>query len=265
MVHTLNSTENSPPGFSFLGFDVVQRKKWVRMRAAFTKRNSNQQFITLITPSQEGVKKHRLKLRDIIRKHRGVSQTRLIQKLNPIIRGFALSKRSQISSRIFQDLDKYVFEHLWKWAKRRHPKMSRYELKAKYWHTVENRNWVFGIKTEEEITLKLQYHSKIPIQRHAMVKGTASPFDGNLIYWANRTGKSTLLPPYKAKLIKEQKGKCGICGKLFLPEDTIERDHIVPKAFGGLNRRNNVHVVHKHCHREKTNAEMTIIRQKRKL
>ena len=113
--------------------------------------------------------------------------------------------------------------------------------------------------------LQLQYHSKIPIIRHAKVKGTASPFDGNLTYWARRTGKSPLIPPIKARLVKEQKGRCGICGKFFRPDDIIERDHIIPKAFGGLNRRDNVHVVHNYCHREKTNAELLAIRRKRKL
>ena len=265
IIHTLNATENSPPGFTFLGFDVIQRAKWVRMREAFTKRPSTQTFITLITPSKEGIKQHKLKLREIIRRHRGASQERLIHKLNPVIRGYALSKRSQIASRSFQDLDKYVFEHLWKWAKRRHPKMSKYKLKDKYWHTVEKRNWVFGVKTDDEVTLQLQYHSKIPIRRHAKGKGNASPFNGNLTYWAQRTGKSPLILPIKARLIKEQKGRCGICGKLFLPEDTIERDHIVPKALGGENRRDNVHVVHNYCHREKTNAELAEIRRKRKL
>ena len=264
--HTFLKSEYGSSGFSFLGFDIIQQKKWVRMRAATTKRNTKQPFITLITPSKEGIKRHKKKLRDIIRSYRGASQERLIQKLNPIIRGYALSKRTQISSRIFQELDKYVFEHLWKWAKRRHPKMSRYKLKEKYWHTVEKRNWVFGIKDKEgdKLSLQLQYHSKIPIQRHAMVKGKASPFDGNILYWSRRTGKSPLIPPIKARLIKEQKGRCGICGKYFLPDDTIERDHIVPKALGGKNRRHNVHVVHNYCHRQKTNADMKIIRRKRR-
>lgn len=264
IVHTLNSTDESPPGFTFLGFHVIQRSIWVRMRAATTKRTSKQKFITLITPSKEGVKKHKLKIREIIRQHRGVNQERLIQKLNPVIRGFALSKRSQIASRIFQDLDKYVYEHLWKWAKRRHHKMPKLKLKAKYWHTVDKRNWVFGVKSREEMILQLQYHSKIPIQRHAMVEGKSSPFDGNLTYWAKRTGRSPLIPPIKARLIKEQSGKCGICEKVFLPDDMIERDHIIPKVLGGLNRRKNVHAVHKHCHREKTNAEMALYRRKRK-
>lgn len=263
IVHTLTYfEEHENPGFTFLGFDIIQKQKWVRMRAAFTKVVSEQKFITLITPSKEGLNNHKKKLRKIIRSYRGASQERLIQKLNPIIRGYALSKRTQISSRTFQALDQYTFIHLWKWALRRHPKMSKYQLKAKYWHQVGNRNWVFGIKEDNEVCLQLQYHSKIPIIRHAMVKGKASPFDGNLIYWAKRTGKNPLIPPIKARLIKEQKGLCGICGKPFLPKDVVERDHIVPKALGGLNRRNNVHAVHSYCHRQKTNKEMLQIRRK---
>lgn len=261
--HTFMMSEYGPPGFTFLGFDIIQQKKWVRMRNATTKQNSKQDFITLITPSQEGIQRHKRKLRDIIRSYRGSSQEQLIQKLNPIIRGYALSKRTQISSRTFQELDKYVFEHLWKWAERRHPKMPRYQLKDKYWHTVGKRNWVFGIQGKQEseqLSVQLQYHSKIPIERHAKVKGDASPFNGDIIYWSKRTGKNPLMPPIKAQLIKEQNGRCGICGNYFLPDDTLERDHILPKALGGENRRHNVHVVHDYCHRQKTKTDMQMIR-----
>jgi RNA-directed DNA polymerase len=170
----------------------------------------------------------------------------------------------RISARIFQDIDAYVYLHLWKWARKRHPKMSKVQLKEKYWHTVEKRNWVFGIKRDGEVKIQLQSHSKIPIKRHAKVNGRASPFDGNLIYWATRTGKSALLPPIKARLIKEQKGRGGICGEYFLPDDIIERDHIVPKALGGKNRRDNVHAVHRYCHLTKTGADLSEIRRHRK-
>lgn len=265
--HTFKPTDNENPGFSFLGFDVIQKEKWRRIRAATTKRVTKQTFITLIRPSKEGIKCHKKKLRDIIRSYRGASQERLIYKLNPIIRGYALSKRTQISSRIFQELDKYTYEHLWKWARRRHPKMSRFKLKAKYWHSIGKRNWVFGIKSkdnDEELSLQLQYHQKIQIQRHTMVKGTSSPFDGNLIYWANRTGKNPLIHTIKARLIQEQKGKRELCEKNFFPEDIIERDHIVSKALGGLNRRDKVHAVHNYCHSQKTKTDMTTIYRKRR-
>ena len=264
MVHTFHSTDQSPPGFTFLGFDIIQRKKRVRQRAAFSKVKSKQTFITLITPSKEEIQRHKYKIREIIRRYRGADQTRLIQKLNPIIRGWALSKRSQVASRIFQDLDRYLFLHLWKWARRRHPKMSKFKLKDKYWHTSGNQNWVFGIQKDGEVILKLQLHSKVKIQRHYKVKRTASPFDGNLVYWATRTGRNPLIPPIKARLIREQKGRCQICGNLFLPDDIIERDHVVPKALGGLNRRKNVQAVPRYCHLKKTKAEMLEIRRHRK-
>lgn len=229
LVHTLKSYDGKLPGFTFLGFDIIQKKKRVRQRATFTKRPSKQTFITLITPSKEGVKRHKRKLKECIQSSRGISQERLIQKLNPIIRGWALSKRTQISSKMFQALDRYVYIHLWKWALKRHPKMSKYKLKEKYWHTVESRNWVFGIKKDDVVSIELQLHSKISIKRFAKVKGKVSPFDGNIIYW----GKNSLIPEIKAKLIREQKGRGGICKKVFLPEDRIERDHIIPKALGG--------------------------------
>jgi RNA-directed DNA polymerase len=70
------------------------------------------------------------------------------------------------------------------------------KLKEMYWHTVGKRNWVFGVKKDGELVkVQLQLHSKIPIKQHIKVKKNASPFDGNLIYWANRTGTSILIPP----------------------------------------------------------------------
>lgn len=182
LVHTLERIEELPPGFTFLGFDIVQKPIRKRQRKATKKKQTKQSFITLITPSKEGVSKHKAKIREVIRRYKGASQERLIQVLNPIIRGWALSKRSQIASKTFQSLDTYLWVHLWKWARKRHPKMSKIKLKDKYWHKVGNRNWVFGIKRNEKVVTSLQLHSKIPIKRHRTVKGNVSPFDGNLIY-----------------------------------------------------------------------------------
>jgi len=264
IVHTFEATEDNPPGFTYLGFDIVQKPKRARQRAVYRKNKSKQNFFTLIRPSKEGIKRHKGKLRETIRRLRGVKQERLIQRLNPIIRGWALSKRTQISSKIFQALDAYLFLHLWKWARKRHPKMSKIKLKEKYWHKVGNENWVFGVKSKDEVKIRLQLHSKIPIKRYAKVKGKASPFDGNLIYWAKRTGNSPLVPSIKARLIKEQHGRCGLCGNIFLPDDIIECDHIVPKSLGGKNRRENVHAVYHYCDLNKTKMEMPQIRRKLK-
>jgi RNA-directed DNA polymerase len=205
IIHTREPYEEHPAGFTYLGFDIVQKQKRNRQRMvkAFNHVKTDQLFITLITPSKEGVKKHKAKIRETIHKYKGASQERLIQVMNPIIRGWANSKRSQASSKTFQALDTYVWFHLWKWARKRHPKMPKMKLKQKYWHIIGKNKWIFGVKKKDETVVRIQLHSKIPIKRHAKVKGTASPFDGNLIYWAKRTGKNFLIPNYKARLIQE--------------------------------------------------------------
>lgn len=264
MVHTREVFKGTSPGFSYLGFDIIQRQKRFKQRKVFTKKVTGQTFVTLITPSKEGIIKHKKKIREIIRRYRGTSQEKLIQVLNPIIRGWALSKRSQVASQIFQTLDAYLWLHLWKWARKRHPKMSKMKLKEKYWHLVGKKNWVFGLNVKEEVFITIQTHSSISIKRHVKVKGKASPFDGNLIYWATRTGKSIMIPTIRAGLIKEQNGKCGLCGNYLLPNDIIQSDHILPKAFGGRNIRKDVHVIHRYCHLEKTKNEMGSIRHIKK-
>jgi RNA-directed DNA polymerase len=178
IIHTLNGYQESPPGLTFLGFDIVQKPKWVRIREVSTKQDSNQKFITLITPSKEEIKRHKQKLREVIRKHRGTSQEGLIQKLNPIILEWALSKPRQISSKTFQDLDAYLFSHLWKWAKKRHPKISKVKLKEKYWHTLGQSNWRFSIVKNGDVILQLQLHTKI-------------------------TNRSPLIPDKKSRLLQE--------------------------------------------------------------
>lgn len=257
LLHTLKRTEETAPGFSFLGYDIIQKPIRKRQCKATFKYQQEQNFITLITPSKEEVKKHKAKILEIIQRYKGVRQERIIQLLNPIIREWSLLKRSQISSKIFQTLDTYLWIHLWKWARKRHPKMSKRQLKEKYWHKVEKKNWVFGVKKQNKLITKLQLHREIPIKRHIKVKGTASPFDGNLIYWATRTENNHLIMPIKSRLIKKQKGRCGICKKYFLPDDIMERDNILLLVIEGKNLQSNRHAVHRYCHLSKIKAELS--------
>lgn len=272
LVHSRNHYDGLPPGFNFLGYHVVHHTKWNNMRLAFNKEEpvNKVDFVRIITPSKEGLERHKRKLRDTIRQYKGVNQERLIQILNPIIRGWAYSKRTQIASKAFQALDKYVYDCLWKWARKRHPKMSKIKLKQMYWHEIDGSKWVFAVKkpsknkNDEPNYIRLQYHRRIKIVRHIKVKKDAAPFDGNFIYWAKRTGTSLVIPENKARLIRLQKGRCKICGNSFLPDDVIERDHIKPLALGGENRLYNVQAVHRYCHINKTSKELSLIRQNKR-
>ena len=59
-------------------------------------------------------------------------------------------------------------------------------------------------------------------------------------------GHSPLLSPRRARLLKEQKGKCGYCKLLFRYEDILEVHHM--DGDHKNNKRNNLMLIHGHCH-----------------
>ena len=67
----------------------------------------------------------------------------LINRLNPIIRGWANYHRHVVSKRIFARLDAAIFRMLWQWAQARHPRKGRRWIKQKYFERVGNRDWWF--------------------------------------------------------------------------------------------------------------------------
>jgi len=62
----------------------------------------------------------------------------------------------------------------------------------------------------------------------------------------------------KRELLKKQDGLCAICGGIIDKTEKIEVDHIIAKADGGTNKKNNLRVVHVTCHHQKTATERRI-------
>jgi RNA-directed DNA polymerase len=86
---------------------------------------------------------------------------------------------------------------------------------------------------------------KTEIFGHTLVKGTKSPFDGNIEYWSKR--KSRLYEnSVLGRLIRKQNRSCGHCGLKFLGEDNIELHH---KDRNHNNwQGNNLMATHEACH-----------------
>ncbi|MHC5756010.1 MAG: HNH endonuclease, partial [Nostoc sp.] len=143
-------------------------------------------------------------------------------------------------------------QKLSRWANRRHPGKSGKWISNKYWNTVGGNNWVFSVTKDGEVAETLISHVSKKIVRHIKVKGTASPFDGNLKYWTSRRGEQPLVTTRVARLLKAQKGKCAHCGLYFREDDLIEVDHIIPTSVGGKDRYDNLQALHRHCHDRKT-------------
>ena len=246
--HTLNETMGKP-GFNFLGFEIRQFKTG-KHQSGCNSKGTKLGFSTIIRPSTEAVERHHHEIKAEIRAHKGKSQTELIQKLNPKVRGWCNYYQAVSSKTTFYDLDRLVWQSLWGWAKRRHPGKGKHWIATKYWKPVGLDRWVFA--NEGSNPLYLLKHGKTPITRHTKVSGQNSPFDGNLIYWATRLGRHPELPKRVARLFKRQKGKCLQCGLFFKDGDLFEVDHIVPRRLGGLDIRNNLQLLHRHCHDQKT-------------
>ncbi|MBG1261744.1 HNH endonuclease [Nostoc commune] len=70
------------------------------------------------------------------------------------------------------------------------------------------------------------------------------------------------MPNRKAKMLKQQKGKCPWCGLSFQEWDVLEIDHITPRAIGGKDEDKNLQLLHRHCHDEKTAIDLIEIRKK---
>lgn len=78
-----------------------------------------------------------------------------------------------------------------------------------------------------------------------MVKGTASPYDGNTTYWVNRKSELYADSP-TGKAMKRQKLRCAHCNEPFLLSDIVELHH----ADGDHNnwKRRNLKAMHRECH-----------------
>jgi len=268
LCHTVNKYGDNEPGFNFLGFKIRQHP--VGKYQSGTNTNGKPLgFKTIISPSREKMKVHYDRVASIIETLKAAPQTALIGKLNPVIRGWANYYSSGVSKEAYSEQDHLMYQKLRAWARHRHPGKSGGWVAKKYWQTIGGDNWVFATRQEGKNPMKLANHSATPIVRHVKVKGDASPYDGNLVYWSTRMGKHPEATKRVATLMKSQQGKCAHCGLFFKDGDIWEVDHIVPKSDGGRDDYKNLQLLHRHCHDTKTaNDELAVgdgVRDKRQV
>jgi RNA-directed DNA polymerase len=108
--------------------------------------------------------------------------------------------------------------------------------------------WVFASQTPDGMK-KIRTHSKTPIQRLTKVKGTASPYDGNLLYWSQRLKTHPMMRGKLARLLQKQQGKCRWCELTFREGDLMEIDHI--DGDHANDTPSNQIALHQHCHDER--------------
>ena len=258
ILHTLKELEGQKPGFNFLGFNIRQYPVG-KYQSGKNTNGEKLGFKTIIKPSKEKVKEHYHKLADIIDNHKAVSQQILIAKLASVIIGWSNYYRTVCSQETYSKIGNLLFWKLYRWGYRRHSNKSKTWINNKYWRTIGMNNWRFACKIGD-IEYVLPMHSETKIIRHVKVIGDTSPYDGNSNYWASCMGKHPEVKSSVARLLKKQKGICNQCGLTFRNEDIIERDHITPRQAGGSKIKDNLQLLHKHCHDVKTKTDLVTIK-----
>lgn len=252
----------STEGFEFLGFRLISVKNLTK-----------NQYKLKIYPSKSSKKRLVERIRFILQNNRAASAYNLIQQLRPRIIGWANYFQYSECSKDFSKMDYTIFQQLRAWVFRRKSKglRSRTKLREKYFPIGKEylfrgknhaNNWVLWGQTRgkggEISEIFLPRLSWVPSRQYVKIKGTASPYDGNHLYWAKRMEKYSGFNPSISKLIKRQYGQCAICKQYFTPVDIIEIDHRVPRANGGSNRFQNLQALHKHCHIQKSRNDKTV-------
>jgi RNA-directed DNA polymerase len=208
------------------------------------------------------------KLVEIIDKHKSATQVALIAHLNPIIRGWCNYFSNVVNSSVFSRLTHLLFWKLYKWGLHRHQNKGKKWVKSKYFHRIGDNNWVFSSRqydnpfalvSHRDFTSERKEKINQSSSRFVKVKGDASPYNGDLIYWSSRMGKHPEMPMRTASLLKKQKGKCEWCELIFREEDAIETDHIIPTSAGGKDEYKNLQLLHGYCHDEKSKNDLDII------
>jgi RNA-directed DNA polymerase len=208
----------------------------------------------LITPSKDSVKAHLAKVRGIIKANPQAPAGRLIAQLNPVIRGWARYHRHVVSKDTFSSVDNAIFQALWRWAKRRHPKKGARWVRQKYFRSSGDRHWVFSGEHHGQAR-RLFSAASVPIRRHAKIRGEANPYDPAWeAYFEHRlgvkmeatlAGRRTLL-----FLWKRQGGRCPRCGQPITSLTGWHSHHVIWRSRGGPDTALNRHLLHPTCHRQ---------------
>lgn len=151
-------------GFDFLGFNIRKYKNGV----------------LLIKPSKKSQKKVVKKLHEEVFGNKSVSQSVLIELLNPVIRGWGNYFKHHVSKKVFARIDHILTRQLMEWVYRRHKNKSKKWVIRKYFHRKGRNGWIFGCcrkQKNENVNFTLCKMKEIPITRYIKVRKDANPFD----------------------------------------------------------------------------------------
>lgn len=204
--------------------------------------------VLIVQPSKKNTKAFLDKIRGWLRTRQAVAQVEVIEKLTPVIRGWANYHRSQNTTRPFAKCDHQIWQALWRWACRRHPNKGKRWIKARYFRCIKGREWRFADK--DKLLPVLAGYKK---QLHTKINSEANPYDPkDDDYFSKRLAQrmdKTLEGRRKLRwLWWWQEGRCPICEQKITRETGWHLHHIVKRSERGSDKLTNLALLHPNCH-----------------
>ena len=116
---------------------------------------------------------HLTKIKEIFKQHNSSPLELLIDKLNPLIKGWAYYYRFANSKVIFSQLDQYIWYKSFNWVKRLHQRREIMKYYKKYFKLSPN----YQSKTLSNGIKYVARLSALPLLEHIKIVATANPYN----------------------------------------------------------------------------------------
>lgn len=214
----------------------------------------------LIKPSRKNVKAFYDKVKEIIAESVSKIPTEtLIQRLNPVLKGWAQYHKGTVAKQTFSKVDNLIYWRLTRWGLRSHPRKSGKWVYAHYWKQCGSSRRFAGLQDDpfggaERIPLPLYSLADMKIVRHVKVKGDYNPFHPDWVAYGEKLRVQrmgdTIWSVQRASLWFDQGGKCALCEQeIDMADESMDDHHIVYRQLGGSDALSNRVLLHPICHR----------------
>jgi RNA-directed DNA polymerase len=214
----------------------------------------------LTKPSAQSVQTFLSKIQETIDNSGGLTAGEMIQRLNQQIKGWTMYHRYAASKRTFSYVDHPIFQMLWRWCRRRHPKKNWEWIKTTYFLNDGNRHWIFtGLLLNSKgqgRPIPLMNAERVKVIRYVKIRSDVNPYDPKWeLYLEARLGwqlAQTLMGRSRIEYLwKEQEGRCLVCGQpLRIAEGDCQIHHRIWRSRGGPETVDNTELLHANCHRQ---------------